>query len=669
MNDISDNQTLSLIRLDDSNSASQENVIIQQQLQLLDSNFKMFQTINNCKEHIQSQTADAHITLIVNGRLGQKIVPEIHGLPQIIAVYVYCMNLAEHKKWALNFAKVKGVFVDFDELRGHLQPSQTDTNQHSIVSELPTTDTSTRKAIQLESSYDLDCCYMISDTCFDCFTRMNTDLTEKDAFVSLYQDASQTNDKLLPILQEFQEGYHPEKAIFWLYRDPIFYTLIDNMFKVAYIDAMVCSRFFIHDIHKQLELHKCTSTIEVYKSEIISKEKFQQLNNCNGKVIAMKSFLLASTDCNASSLDTPDITSSNEYQRILFIIEANPQIENVKPFAKIGSLINEKDSNAVLFMIGSLFKITEIQNGQNGVINIKMSLCGNDSENNIKSLFDQLKHKYINDKGEMDAIGFGQLVFGMGQSLGNGNLSDRGEKYICSYMEKLPNDHPDRLRCYDALGNIDLNKGNLDSSLNWFKKTFDMKKEKLQPNDPDLAESYKNMALVAFNQKAYTQALDYFNQYLELLQRLSGDNHIGLTLCYTYMANIHENEQRFPEAASYYHQALAIMIKYNFNDVSSFAVVYNNLGKIYTILGNYHLALGFYKTSLEMKLKSLPPVHPSVAITYKNIGVVCEGINDIQQARENFEKALNIYRELYDSQSSCITQIEEIIRNLPTLPT
>ncbi|CAF3627387.1 unnamed protein product [Rotaria sp. Silwood1] len=70
-----------------------------------------------------------------------------------------------------------------------------------------------------------------------------------------------------------------------------------------------------------------------------------------------------------------------------------------------------------------------------------------------------------------------------------------------------------------------------------------------------------------------------------------------------------------------------------------------------------------------MKLKSLPPVHPSVAITYKNIGVVYEGINDIQQARENFEKALNIYRELYDPQSSCITQIEEIIRNLPTLPT
>ncbi|CAF2600933.1 unnamed protein product [Rotaria sp. Silwood2] len=669
MSDNIDNQKSLLIWLDDSNSDSQENVIVRQELCLLNSNFKMFQTKNECEEYIKSQSADVHITLIVNGRLGHQLVPNIHDLPQIIAIYVYCMNQEEHKKWALNFAKVKGVLADFNDLRRNLQPSHTDTCHYSIVSELPTTDTTKTVITQIESTYELDDSYFISDTCFDCFVRMKMDLTEKDDFVSLCQDALQRSENLLPILREFQEGYDPNQAIFWLYRHPFFHVFIDNMFKLAHIDSMLPCRFFIHDIHKQFEQHKCTSTIEVYKSEIISKEKFQKLNSFNGKIIAMKSFFLGSTDRNTALLYMPDISSSNEYQRILFIIEANPQIENVKLFAKISSLTKKEDPNDVLFMIGSLFKITEIQNEQDGVINIKMSLCGNDTENPMKALFDQVKLKYMNDNRELDAIDFGQILFEIGHSLRHENISDRGEKYIVSYAEKLPNDHPDRLRCYDALGNLNLQKGNLESRLNWLEKSFNIKKERLQPNDPNLIDSYQNLALGYLHKKDFTQALDYFTQLLGLLKQLYGDDHTCLTFCYNYMANIYENEQRFLEAISCYYQSLSIMTKNNVDDIPSFAAIYNNLGKVYTCLEYHHLALGFYKTSLEMKLKYLQSVHPSIAITYQNIGLVYECMNDIQQARENLEKAVNIYRQSSNIEQSCITEIEEIIRNLPTSPT
>ncbi|CAF3527703.1 unnamed protein product [Rotaria sordida] len=652
MGDNIDIPKLSLVWLDNSNSDSQENVFTQQQLRLFDSNLKLFKTTNECETYIKSQSTDAHITLIVNGGLGKQLVPNVHDLSQIIAIYV------------------KAVLADLDELKRHLQSSHTNISDHSITSEVPpTTDAPKRTIVHIETTYELDCSYMISDTCFDCFARMKTQLIGKDDFITLCRAALQKSENFLPILLEFQEGYHSDQAIFWLYRDPFFHVLIENMFKLADIDSMLSCQFFIHDIHKQLEQHKCTSTIEVYKGEVMLKEMFQQLNNFNGKVIAMKSFFLTNSDRNTALSCISNISLSNEYQRILFIIEANPQIENVKLFAKISSLINNKDSNDVLFMIGSLFKITEIQNEQDGIINIKMSLCGNDSENASKAMFDQLKYKYMDSNQEIGAIGFGQLLFEIGHSILNASISDRGEKYIDSYANKLPNDDPDRLRCYDALGSLDLLTGNFESSLNWFKKSFDIKKEKLQPNDPNLIESYQNMALVYLNKKDFTQALDYFMQLVTILKQLYGDNYFNLTVCYTQIANIHENEQRFSEALSYYHQALAIMAKYSYDDAQNFAIIYNNLGKVYTLFGNYHLALGFYKTSLEMKLKYLSPVHPSIAITYKNIGLVYGSMNDVQQTRENLEKALDIYRQLYTPDVSCVTEIEEIIQNLPTAST
>lgn len=106
MSESVDNQTTALAWLDDSINDSQDNNNVQQQLRLIDDNFKMFKTKTECDEYIKSQSANVHITLIVNGRLGQEIVPGIHALPQVVTIYVYCMHREAHEKWAANHEKV-----------------------------------------------------------------------------------------------------------------------------------------------------------------------------------------------------------------------------------------------------------------------------------------------------------------------------------------------------------------------------------------------------------------------------------------------------------------------------------------------------------------------------------------------------------------------------------
>jgi hypothetical protein len=50
------------------------------------------------------------IILIVSGRLGQIIVPEIVQYRQITSIYVYCMNKEANEKWAKQFNKVSHHF-------------------------------------------------------------------------------------------------------------------------------------------------------------------------------------------------------------------------------------------------------------------------------------------------------------------------------------------------------------------------------------------------------------------------------------------------------------------------------------------------------------------------------------------------------------------------------
>ncbi|CAF1182741.1 unnamed protein product [Rotaria sordida] len=54
-------------------------------------------------------------TLITSGGLGQKIVPEVHDLPQVYAIYIYCANVKFHETWAKKFRKVH-VVCDNDDL-------------------------------------------------------------------------------------------------------------------------------------------------------------------------------------------------------------------------------------------------------------------------------------------------------------------------------------------------------------------------------------------------------------------------------------------------------------------------------------------------------------------------------------------------------------------------
>jgi hypothetical protein len=90
------------------NSIKQE---FQQQLRIIINYLSVFKDTQQCLQYLQSLSKDDRVILIVKGKLGQQIVPDIVHLRQIISIYVYCNDKKTNEQWAKNFKKVNHSFL------------------------------------------------------------------------------------------------------------------------------------------------------------------------------------------------------------------------------------------------------------------------------------------------------------------------------------------------------------------------------------------------------------------------------------------------------------------------------------------------------------------------------------------------------------------------------
>ncbi len=99
-------EIFSLIWLDSSVDDA-TNKIAQEKLRTSINYLKKFTNTEECQQYIEQRSEDDRIVIIVSGRFGREIVPNIHQLRQISSIYVFCMNKQAYEKWANDFSKVK----------------------------------------------------------------------------------------------------------------------------------------------------------------------------------------------------------------------------------------------------------------------------------------------------------------------------------------------------------------------------------------------------------------------------------------------------------------------------------------------------------------------------------------------------------------------------------
>lgn len=91
----------------DPNVDGNENLNAQTKLTNIFKNFKKFTSVSDGERAIQQLDVSNRVLLIVSGAFGREIVPRIHQLEQVLAIYVFCMERETHVQWAKDFNKVK----------------------------------------------------------------------------------------------------------------------------------------------------------------------------------------------------------------------------------------------------------------------------------------------------------------------------------------------------------------------------------------------------------------------------------------------------------------------------------------------------------------------------------------------------------------------------------
>lgn len=67
----------------------------------------MLDDVDACEQHIRSVSTEDRIIFLVNGQLAREIIPRIHSLRQVVAIYIYSMEKnKQNDEWVKPFQKV-----------------------------------------------------------------------------------------------------------------------------------------------------------------------------------------------------------------------------------------------------------------------------------------------------------------------------------------------------------------------------------------------------------------------------------------------------------------------------------------------------------------------------------------------------------------------------------
>ncbi|CAF3693270.1 unnamed protein product [Rotaria sp. Silwood1] len=626
-------ETFSLVWLDSSINDSQENLHTQQQLRTIINHLRTFDNIQNCEKYIRSVSNHDRIVIIVSGISGRQLVPRIHNLRQVCSIYVYCMDRKTNGQWTKNFNKIQAVIIKSEDLINQIQHDQINRIKKKDDEILPINIFNTDQG---QSTTGLNGQFVHSQLLIDCLLRMKSSIYEKNDLVTVCKDEYKGNPHELSIINDFEKNYTSYRAIWWYTRQSFLYRLLNKALRIQNIDLIYLFRFFIRDLYQQLLEYQCSSIIHVYRGQLMFHDELQLLKNSIGKYISINSFFSTSLNRNLALIFSRE---SDQCEKVLFEIDANPQYNNDKPFANITTL---------------RLRLVKIYCNDDHLWIIHMTLAsGNDYD--LKPILEHMKNQHSQDK--TDLLSFGHVLRDMGKFR-------EAENYYRRSLDRLAKDSQELGRCYHALGIIAYEKGDYESSLNWHKNALEIKSRLLKSDDPQLANSYNSIGTIYEKKQDYTRALQSFHKSLIILQQAFGNDHPKVAICLNNIAGIYQIEKKYNEALEYNQKAVNIREKHLPADHPDLGASHSNIGIIYRCLGNYDLALKHHNRSFDIYRKTLPPQHPQIASTLNNLGLVYEDKDELQQALNNYEKAACIYRHALPSTHPNIIKTEQFIQRV-----
>lgn len=457
------------------------------------------------------------------------------------------------------------------------------------------------------------------------------------------------------LINEFEHTYSANKALWWYTRESFLYKMLNKALRNQDYDRLFLFRWFIADIYQQLSQYQCQCPIRVYRGQLMTNKELEGLKQSIGKLISFNSFLSASLIEKEAVLFRNNATASGELQRVIFEIDANPEVVINKPFADLSTHSEFNCECEVLFMLGCVFRIDKVSNrgGRQGWF-IHMTLF-DESDHYSSEMIEGMKTS--NHSSAPDLSSFGNLLYKMGKY-------DLAEKYFRRSIAEHSSYDPDLGRVFLNLGLIYTEKGDYTVSLQYYEKALMIFVQLDSTNYVTIGNLYNNIGEAHRQKHDYVEAINTYKIALSIFEEARDENHPTVGLIYNNMGVIYHNQGSYVDALHFYEKSRSIYHENYHKNHCRIALAYQNIGSIHFDLNNLDIALEYYERATAIYFKSLPPSHPDIALTYHNMGLVYEKKKEFSQAWKYFQQALEIRQHAFSVQHRKVKEVENSIQRI-----
>ena len=576
------------------------------------------------------------VFLIVSGSLGRDLVPRIHPMTQVDAIFIFCGDTSRHEEWVKKWPKVKGVHTQIKPICAALELAVKQCNQDSTplsFAQVSGEDASEINLNQLEPSFMYT--QLFKKTLLDMEHDPETAVRD---LVKYCQETYANNNAQLALIDAFSRDYQQQRAIWWYTREGFTYQILNRALRLLEADIIVNMGFFIHDLHQQLQqLHKEQlaeyggQPFVVYRGQGLPNVDFEKLKRSRGGLMSFNCFVSTSTNKDTSMQFARTAAMDPDRVGILFVMTIDPKISDT-PFADIKGVSYFQNEAEILFSMHTVFRIGNIKSMDKygGFYEVELSLTSDDDR----------ELSVLNERLEEECAGLtgwtrlGRLLVTIGQ------LNKAEELYLILLTQT--SDENEKACYYHQLGYIKDDQGNYEEALHFYHKTLEIEVEMLDPDDPILAITYNNIGLAYNNIEDYSHALSFCKAALDIQQKSLPPKHADFTISYNNIGLVYNQMQEYVMALSFYEKAHGIKQETLPSTHPSLANSYNNIGLVYSNMREYSKALSYYEKALEIYKRSLPANHPVLATAYNNIAGVHDNLKQRSAAAAYYEQALEV---------------------------
>ncbi|CAF1548073.1 unnamed protein product [Adineta ricciae] len=578
--------------------------------------------------------------VIASGYSGQYLVPQIHDMPQLDAIYILCGNKSRHEGWTQNWKKIKCVHTNIKEICQALQLAIKQCDQDTIAVSFLTINemTLTENLNQLEPTF------MYTQL----FKEVLLDIEHGDKAIkdltACCRELFTGNSSELKIINEFERDYDPKNAIWWYTRECFTYKMLNQALRTLNADIIINMGFFLCDVHTQIQqLYEqqvssyAKKPFIVYRGQGLMKADFEKLQEAKGGLISFNNFLSTSNNEKVSLSFAQNASTEPNKVGILFIMFIAPSIKST-PFASIKAVSYFKEEEEILFSMHTVFRVNTIKqiDSKSQLYQVELQLTSDDDPQ-LRLLTDRIRKEAVGSGWQK----LGKLLIKIGQF-------NKAEEVYNVLLEQASNEK-EKAMCYNQLGYVKDDQGDYEKAIWYHEKGLEIKQKTLPSNHPDLATTYSNIGTVYHKMGEYSKALSFYEKDLEICQKNLPSNHPDFATSYSNIGSVYDTMRDYSKALSFYDKTVEIQQKTLPSNHPALATSYNNIGSVYNNMEDYSKALSFYEKSLEIRQKTLPSNHPDLASSYNNIGLVHNNMGDYSKALSFYDKTVEICQKTLPS--------------------